>query len=115
MDNSIYYKVTGDLLSDFGETITNPVLTVKQVASDNQLLTDGLLRFEYKIYSSEDNLLSGKFHFKSWNSVEDKRMINFSYPIEDVLTWSFTTYKTLQTKIIAETFGFNIEDVELVD
>ena len=42
-------------------------------------------------------------------------MINFSYPIEDVLTWSFTTYKTLQTKIIAETFGFNIEDVELVD
>tara|TARA_R110001606_G_scaffold278048_1_gene426278 strand:- start:191 stop:538 length:348 start_codon:yes stop_codon:yes gene_type:complete len=114
MENSIYYKVTGDLLSDFGEKITNPVLTVKQVASDNQLLTDGLLRFEYKIYSSEDNLLSGKFHFKAWDNVEDKRRVNFSYPIEDVLTWSITTYKILQMKIIADTFGFNIEDIELV-
>ena len=114
MENSIYYKVTGTLLSDFGETITNPVITVKQVASDNQLLSDGLLRFEYKVYSSEANLLDGKFHFKVWDSVEEKRMINFSYSISDVLAWSFTTYKILQMKIIADTFGFNIEDIELV-
>ncbi len=115
MENSIYYKVTGDLTSDFGEVITNPVITVKQVASDNQLLADGLLRFEYKVYSSEVNLLGGKFHFKAWDNVGDKRIKNFTYPISDVLAWSFTTYEILQMKIITDTFGFNIEDVELVN
>tara|TARA_R110002111_G_scaffold32534_2_gene65634 strand:- start:4482 stop:4829 length:348 start_codon:yes stop_codon:yes gene_type:complete len=115
MGNSIYYKVTGDLTSDFGEVITNPVVTVKQVASDNQLLADGLLRFEYKVYSSEVNLLGGKFHFKAWDNVGDKRIKNFTYPIMDVISWSITTYEILQMKIIADTFGFNIEDIELVN
>tara|TARA_R110002126_G_scaffold88694_1_gene212448 strand:+ start:1138 stop:1485 length:348 start_codon:yes stop_codon:yes gene_type:complete len=115
MENSIYYKVTGGLTSDFGEVITNPVITVNQVASDSQLLADGLLRFEYKVYSSEVNLLGGKYFFKAWDTVEEKRIKNFTYPIMDVISWSITTYEILQMKIIADTFGFNIEDIELVN
>ena len=79
MENSIYYKITGSLTSDFGETITNPVIKVAQVATDSQLLADGLLRFEYKVYSSEDNLLAGYFFFKAWDSEENKRIVNFTY------------------------------------
>tara|TARA_R110000782_G_scaffold77210_2_gene153391 strand:- start:63 stop:416 length:354 start_codon:yes stop_codon:yes gene_type:complete len=115
MENSIYYKVTGDLLSDFGDVITNPVITVNQVASDNQLTADGLLRFEYKVYSSEVNLLGGKYFFKAWNIEDDKRMINFTYSIMDVISWSILTYKDLQRKIIADTFGWAEADVILVE
>jgi len=115
MENSIYYKVTGSLTSDFGDTITNPIIKVAQVASDGQLLTDGLLRFEYKVYSSESNYLDGYFFFKAWDSVENERIVNFTYPIEDVITWSILTYKDLQSKIIADTFGWNESDVELVE
>ena len=115
MENSIYYKVTGDLLSDFGDTITNPVVTVNQVASDNQITADGLLRFEYKVYSSEVNLLAGKYFFKAWNIEENKRMVNFTYPIMDVISWSILTYKDLQCKIIADTFGWAEDDVILVE
>lgn len=115
MENSIYYKVTGSLTSDFGDTITNPIIKVAQVASDGQLLTDGLLRFEYKVYSSESNYLDGYFFFKAWDSVENERIVNFTYPIKDVITWSILTYKDLQSKIIADTFGWNESDVELVE
>tara|TARA_R100000541_G_scaffold28854_1_gene38114 strand:+ start:1584 stop:1937 length:354 start_codon:yes stop_codon:yes gene_type:complete len=115
MENSIYYKITGSLTSDFGDEITNPVIKVAQIATDNQLLTDGLLRFEYKVFSSESNLLSGKHFFKAWDTVEDKRLVNFTYPITDVLSWSILTYKDLQAKIIAETFSLNESDVLLIE
>lgn len=115
MENSIYYKITGSLTSDFGDEITNPVLTVSQVATDNQLLSDGLLRFEYKIYSSESNLLSGKHFFKGWDNTEDKRIVNFSYAIVDVISWSILTYKDLQSKIIGEIFGIDESNVLLVE
>ena len=115
MGNSIYYKVTGDLTSDFGEVITNPVIKVSQVGSNAQTLRDGMLRFEYKVYISEAIMLEGKYFFKVWDTVEDKRIKNFTYPIMDVISWSITTYKILQIKIIADTFGFNIEDIELVN
>ena len=115
MENSIYYKITGSLTSDFGDTITNPVIKINQVASDNQLLADGLLRFEYKVYSSEDNLLAGYFFFKAWDSEENKRIVNFTYPIENVISWSILTYKELQRKIIADTFGWAEDDVILVE
>ena len=115
MENSIYYKITGNLTSDFGGIITNPVIKINQVASDNQLLADGLLRFEYKVYSSEDNLLDGYFFFKAWDSEENKRIVNFTYPIENVISWSILTYKDLQRKIIADTFGWAEDDVILVE
>ena len=115
MENSIYYKVTGDLLSDFGDVITNPVIKVSQVGSNAQTLRDGMLRFEYKVYISEAKMLEGKYFFKVWDTVEDKRIKNFTYPIMNVVSWSISTYKDLQRKIIAETFGFDIADIELVD
>ena len=115
MENSIYYKITGSLTSDFGDEITNPVIKVAQIASDNQLLSDGLLRFEYKVYSSESNLLNGKYFFKAWDNEENIRVVNFTYPIENVISWSILTYKNIQAKIIAETFGFNESDVLLVE
>ncbi len=115
MENSIYYKITGVLKNDSGDDITNPVLKIGQVASDSSILADGLLRFEYKVYSSETNYLAGYYFCKAWDVAENKRIVNFTYPITDVVTWSILTYKELQRKIIADTFGFLEENVELVD
>jgi hypothetical protein len=115
MENSIYYKITGSLTSDFGETITNPVVKVAQVGSNAQTLRDGMLRFEYKVYMSEAKMLEGKYFFKVWDTVEDKRIKNFTYPIMTVSSWSINSYKSLQAKMIAETFGFNESDVLLVE
>ena len=111
--NSIYYKVSGTLTSDFGETITNPVLKidVNSTGAEN----DGLLKCEYKVYFSEENYLAGKFFFKAWDLEENKRIVNFNYPVEEVPTWGFLTWKELQRKIIADQFGWTIENVVLVE
>ena len=113
MENSIYYKITGTLKSDFGEDIVNPVITVAQVATDQMLLSDGNLRFEYLVYQSETNFLANYKGFKAWD--DGKQRVNFVYPIIDVITWSILTYKELQRKIIADVFGFEESDVELVE
>jgi len=42
-------------------------------------------------------------------------MINFTYPIADVPSWGYQTYKDDQKKIIADTFGLDISNVELVN
>ena len=42
-------------------------------------------------------------------------MINFTYPIADVPNWGYQTYKDDQKKIIADTFGLDISNVELVN
>ena len=113
MENSIYYKITGTLKSDFGVDIVNPVITVGQVATDKMLLSDGNLRFEYLVYQSEANFLAGYNGFKAWE--DGKQKVNFTYLITDVPTWSWTTFAELQRKIIADVFGFAESDVELVD
>jgi hypothetical protein len=115
MENSIYYKITGTLKSDFGVDIINPVITVGQVATDQMLLSDGNLRFEYLVYQSETNFLANYKGFKAWDNVNNNQRVNFVYPITDVITWSILTYKELQRKIIADVFGFEESDVELVD
>ena len=111
--NSIYYKVTGDLTSDFGETIINPIIKID--VNSNGAEIDGFLKCEYKIYFSEKNYLDGKFFFKAWDSEENKRIVNFNYPVAKVPTWGFMTWKELQRKIIADQFGFQIENVVLVE
>ena len=115
MENSIYYKITGTLKSDFGVDIVNPVITVGQVATDKMLLSDGNLRFEYLVYQSETNFLANYKGFKAWDDAENKQRVNFVYPITDVITWSILTYKELQRKIIADVFGFTEENVVLVE
>ena len=111
--NSIYYKVTGDLISDFGEKIINPVIKID--VNSNGAEIDGFLKCEYKVYFSEQNYLDGKFFFKAWDNVDNIRIVNFNYPVAEVPTWGFMTWKELQRKIIADQFGFEIEDVILVE
>ena len=111
--NSIYYKVTGSLTSDFGETITNPIIKID--VNSRGVEFDGLLKCEYKVYFSEQNYLDGKFFFNAWDSEENKRIVNFNYQVAEVPTWGIMTWKELQRKIIADQFGFQIENVVLVE
>ena len=40
--------------------------------------------------------------------------INFTYPISNVPDWGYLNYKENQRKIIADTFGLELQNVELV-
>ena len=76
--NKEYYKITGDITTDFGVTVTNPIMKIFVTRKDG------------------------------------KRLLNFTYPISGVSDWGYPTYKQDQRKIIADTFGFDLENVELV-
>tara|TARA_R100000278_G_scaffold53419_1_gene44789 strand:- start:1047 stop:1391 length:345 start_codon:yes stop_codon:yes gene_type:complete len=108
--NKEYYKITGDITADFGVTVTNPIVKIFVTAKDVEV--SGLLNCEYNIYYSEDNYLNGAYFFKA--SKDDKRMINFTYPISNVPDWGYLNYKENQRKIIADTFGLDLQNVELV-
>ena len=109
--NKEYYQITGDIVADFGTTVTNPV--VKVAVSSSGVESSGLLQCEYNIYASAEAYTSGKYFFKA--EKEDARLINFTYPIADVPNWGYQTYKDDQKKIIADTFGLDISNVELVN
>lgn len=108
--NKEYYKITGEVNADFGITVTDPIIKVFVTAQDVE--TSGLLKCEYNIYYSEDKYLNGDYFFKA--SKDGERMINFTYPIADVSDWGYQTYKEDQKKIIADTFGLDVANVELV-
>ena len=108
--NKEYYKITGDITADFGVTVTNPV--IKIVVSAQGVESTGNLQCEYNVYYSEDNYLNGKHYFKA--EKDGVRFINFTYPVADVPTWGIMTYKEEQRKIIADTFGLDVSNVELV-
>jgi len=108
--NKEYYKITGNITADFGVTVTNPV--IKIVVSAQGVEDSGLLQCEYNVYYSEDSYLNGRHYFKA--SKDDKRLMNFTYPVADVPTWGIMTYKEDQRKIIADTFGIDISNVTLV-
>tara|TARA_R100000951_G_C2652234_1_gene184720 strand:+ start:422 stop:784 length:363 start_codon:yes stop_codon:yes gene_type:complete len=109
--NKEYYQITGDLIADFGTTITNPIIKID--VSSAGVTTTGLLNCEYNVYASAENYESGKYFFKA--EKDGERLINFSYPIVDVPGWSWLAYKEEQRKIIADTFGFDLENVVLVE
>lgn len=109
--NKIHYQITGSLNADFGEVITNPI--IKIAVSDKGVVNDGLLKCEYNIYISSGAYNEGKYFFKA--RLNGKRAVNFTYPIADILTWSIMTYAEDQRKIIADTFGYDITDVVLVN
>jgi hypothetical protein len=109
--NKIHYQITGDFKADFGTTVSNPI--IKIAVSDKGVIADGLLKCEYNVYVSADAYNAGKYFFKA--EKEDKRLINFTYPIADVPNWSFATYAEDQRKIIADTFGYNLANVVLVE
>ena len=108
--NKEYYKIEGDIIADFGSIVSNPVIKILVTAQGVE--NDGLLKAEYNVYYSEDNYLNGKHYFKA--SKDGNRLVNFTYPVADVPTWGIMTYKEEQRKIIADTFGLDISNVELV-
>jgi hypothetical protein len=109
--NSIHYQITGDINTDFGSVVTNPI--IKIAVSDKGLINDGLLKCEYNIYLSQDAYNNGKYFFKA--ELNGERAKNFTYSIANVPNWGIQTYKEDQRKIIADTFGFDINNVVLVE
>ncbi len=110
INNKEYYKITGEVNADFGITVTDPIIKVFVTAKGVE--DTGLLQCEYNVYYSEDNYLNGAYFFKA--SKDGERMINFTYPIADVPNWGWQTYKDDQKKIIADTFGIDVVNIELV-
>ncbi len=109
--NKIHYQITGDLVADFGTTFTNPIIKVD--VSDKGVINDGLLKVEYNIYISSEAYNNGKYFFKA--ELDGERLKNFTYPVSEVLTWSLATYAEDQRKIIADTFGYDLDNVVLVN
>jgi len=110
INNKEYYKITGEVTADFGVDVTNPIIKIFVTAKGVE--DTGLLQCEYNVYYSEDNYLNGAYFFKA--SKDGERMINFTYPIADVPNWGWQTYKDDQKKIIADTFGIDVVNIELV-
>lgn len=110
--NKIHYQITGNITADYGVTVTNPIIKIAQAASDGQILESGELNFEYNVYISNEAYTSGKYFFKV--EKEGERLVNFSYPVADISTWSLATYAEDQRKIIADTFGIDIANIALV-
>ena len=109
--NKEYYQITGDIVADFGVTVTNPI--VKIAVSSAGVESTGLLNCEYNIYSSAEAYTSGKYFFKA--EKENARLINFTYPVADVPNWGIQSYKEDQRKIIADTFGLDVANIALVE
>ena len=110
--NKIHFQITGNITADYGVIISNPIIKIAQSAPDGQILDTGELTFEYNIYISNETYTEGKYFFKA--EKDGERLVNFSYPIESIPTWSLASYKEDQRKIIADTFGFDITNVVLV-
>ena len=121
--NKIHYQITGDFKADYGVTVTNPI--IKLAVSDTGVVNDGLLKVEYNVYSSLDTYTNGKYFFKGEHEVNEgteeepimvwQRLINFTYPVSDVPNWGIQSYKEDQRKIIADTFGYALSKVVLVE
>jgi hypothetical protein len=109
--NKEHYQITGDITADFGTDVTNPI--VKIAVSSAGVESTGLLQCEYNVYASEESYTNGKYFFKA--EKDGSRLVNFSYPVADIPTWSFASYKEDQRKIIADTFGLDVANVALVE
>jgi len=109
--NKEHYQINGTIEADFGQTITNPI--IKIATSTEGATITGLLNCEYNIYISSATYEAGKYFFKA--EKDGARLINFTYPVASVPTFGFNSYKEEQRKIIADTFGFALENVILVE
>jgi hypothetical protein len=109
--NKEHYQIDGEISADFGQTVTNPIIKIS--TSSAGVESSGLLNCEYNIYISAEAYESGKYFFKAEN--EGQRIVNFTYSVEGVPSWSWATYKEDQKKIIADTFGLELDKVTLVE
>jgi len=108
--NKEYYQIDGEIMADFGATVTNPV--IKIAVSSVGVESSGLLNCEYNIYGSAEAYEGGKYFFKA--EKDDKRLINFTYEVAGVPDWGIQSYKEDQRKIIADTFGLELDKVTLI-
>ena len=108
--NKIHYQITGTFNTDFGTVITNPIIKID--VNSTGVISTGLLQCEYNVYISKEKYEEGFYFFKG--HYNDERLVNFTYPIADVPTWGIQTYEEQQRKIIADTFGYDLENVVLV-
>jgi len=109
--NKEYYKIDGEISADFGQTVTNPIIKIS--TSSAGVESSGLLNCEYNIYISAEAYTSGKYFFKA--EKDEKRLINFTYEVAGVPDWGIQSYKEDQKKIIADTFGLELDKVTLVN
>ena len=109
--NKIHYQITGDFKADFGTTISNPIIKIS--VDSTGVISTGVLQCEYNVYISAETYENGYYFFKG--HYNGARLINFTYPIADVPDWGIQTYKQDQRKIIADTFGYDIANVVLVE
>ncbi len=109
--NKEHYQITGTIEADFGQTVTNPIIKID--VNPAGATTTGLLNCEYNVYISATTYTDGKYFFKA--EKDGARLVNFTYPVANVPTFGFGDYKEEQRKIIADTFGFDIANVVLVE
>tara|TARA_Y100000592_G_scaffold101114_1_gene185641 strand:+ start:24474 stop:24821 length:348 start_codon:yes stop_codon:yes gene_type:complete len=109
--NEIHYQITGDFNTDFGTVISNPIIKIS--VDSTGVISTGLLQCEYNVYISAETYENGYYFFKG--HYNGSRLVNFTYPIADVPNWGIQTYKQDQRKIIADTFGYDIANVVLVE
>ena len=110
--NGIYYKVTGTINKDTGGTITNPVLKIGLGGIETAQQT-GVYHCEYEVFESEQNYLDGFYFQKAWDAEKGERIKNFTAPYDPELSGANAPEK--QRGILAAQFGWNIEDVVLVE
>jgi len=105
INNNYYYKVTGTINADTGIVITNPVIKFGLTGIESSQET-GIYSCEYEVYNSETDYLNGFYFQKAWDTVEGKRIKNF--------TLSGLNAAEKQEKILADQFGWSVDDIELV-
>ena len=111
INNKYYYKVTGTINADTGIVITNPVLRFGLFGIETAKET-GVYSCEYEVYNSESDYLNGFYFQKAWDTVENKRIKNFTAPYDADLSGANAEEK--QRQMIADQFGWSVDDVILV-
>jgi hypothetical protein len=111
INNKYYYKVTGTINADTGIVITNPVIKFGLTGIESSQET-GFYSCEYEVYNSETDYLNGFYFQKAWDTVEGKRIKNFTAPYDPELSGLNAAEK--QEEILANQFGWSVDDIELV-
>ena len=111
INNKYYYKVTGTINADTGIPIINPVIRFGLTGIETAKET-GFYSCEYEVYNSETDYLNGFYFQKAWDTVEDKRIKNFTAPYDPELSGLNAAEK--QEEILAKQFGWSVEDIELI-
>jgi hypothetical protein len=119
--NKVHFQITGDLNADFGSVVSNPI--IKLNVSTAGVVNSGNLNCDYNVYISAEAYNNGSYFFKL--NKDGARVMSFEYPASESPFYAFAvgisatppTENAIQSerKIIADTFGLDISNVELVE